>query len=108
MINCGPCLSRNLYFSEFFFRFVPPSSTLRHEFLCKILIDNHLKKTGCFRTSTEPPPILHLSNLRVVREKLRVVEKKFPCAQFFSHDVQMTDTNLTFCYHWSYHENYRF
>ena len=46
--------------------------------------------------------------LRVVREKLRAAKKKYPCAQFFLHDVEMADTNLTFCYRWSYLENYRF
>ena len=49
-----------------------------------------------------------LLKLRVVREKLRTAKKNYPCAQFFSRDVEMTDTNLTFCYHWSYLENYRF
>jgi len=79
-----------------------------HEFLRNILIDNYLQKMGCFRTSTEPPPNLHLSKLRVVREKLRTAEKNFPCAQFFSHDVEMADTNLTCCHQGAFFENHRF
>ncbi len=72
IINRGPLFSQNLHFlkkNSFSTSILHPET----KFLRKILIDIYLKKMWSFRTSTKPPPILHL--VKIARRARKIARR---------------------------------